>query len=310
MSSTPGRPSDAPSFAEIEAFMAVVAHGSFSAAATRLGVAKSSISRRVASLEQRLGARLLQRSTRRLALTEVGERYHQEVALALEGLRAAEDAVREVQDEPRGELRITAPVDLGGLLGVLVAEFRLAFPKVVVNATITQRRVDLVREGFDIALRAGELQDSSLTARKLDGGESVVVASPDFLGRHFTPSTLAEAVELPWVLFRGNHGQMALPWNDDAGEPVIARGEVTGDEFGFVRAAVVQGVGIGSIPSFVAEQDLKAARLVRLFPELPTQRTPLALVFPSREHLPAKVRAFTDFAVPWFRRRMSYDEPG
>lgn len=309
MSSAPGRPADAPSFAEIEAFTAVVAHGSFSAAATRLGVAKSSISRRVASLEQRLGARLLQRSTRRLALTEVGERYHQQVALALEGLRAAEDAVREVQDEPRGELRVTAPVDLGALLGTLVAEFRAAFPKVVVNATLTQRRVDLVREGFDIALRAGELQDSSLMARKLDGGESVVIATPAFLEHHGSPTTLAEVAELPWVLFRGNHGQMTLWWSDADGEPVIVRGDVTGDEFGFVRAAVVQGAGVGVVPRFVAEEDLQAGRLVRLLPELPQLRTSLALVFPSREYMPAKVRAFTDFAVPWFRRTLSYDEP-
>lgn len=287
----------------------MVSHGSFSAAATRLGVAKSSISRRVASLEQRLGARLLQRSTRRLALTEVGERYHQQVALALEGLRAAEDAVREVQDEPRGELRVTAPVDLGSLVGTLVAEFRAAFPKVIVSATITQRRVDLVREGFDVALRAGELQDSSLMARKLDGGESVVVASPDFLERHTTPTTLSEAAELPWVLFRGNHGQMPLWWNDPAGEPITVRGDVTGDEFGFVRAAVVQGAGLGAVPRFVAEEDLQAGRLVRLFPELPKLRTSLALVFPSREYMPAKVRAFTDFAVPWFTRTLSYDEP-
>ncbi len=288
----------------------MVAHGSFSAAASRLGVAKSSISRRVASLEQRLGARLLQRSTRRLALTEVGERYHQQVALALEGLRAAEDAVREVQDEPRGELRVTAPVDLGSLVGTLIAEFRAAFPKVIVNATLTQRRVDLVREGFDIALRAGELQDSSLLARKLDGGESVVVASPEFLDRHTTPTTLSEAAELPWVLFRGNHGQMTLSWNDPAGEPVVVRGGVTGDEFGFVRAAVAGGAGIGVMPRFVAEEGLEAGRLIRLLPDLPKVRTSLALVFPSREYMPAKVRAFTDFAVPWFTRTLSSGESG
>ncbi len=286
----------------------MVGQGSFSAAATRLGVAKSSVSRRVASLEQRLGARLLQRSTRRLALTEVGERYHQQVVEALNGLRAAEDAVREVQDEPRGELRVTAPVDLGSLLGALVAEFRVSFPKVIVSATITQRRVDLVREGFDLAMRAGELLDSSLMARKLDGGESVVAASPGFLKRYPTPTTLAEVAKLPWVLFRGNHGQMPLWWDDANGEPVIVRGEVSGDEFGFVRAAVVQGAGVGAMPRFVAEEDFKAGRLVRLLPELPKLRTSLALVFPSREYMPAKVRAFTDFAVPWFSRTLSYGE--
>lgn len=251
----------------------------------------------------------MQRSTRRLALTEVGERYHQQVVEALDGLRAAEDAVREVQDEPRGELRVTAPVDLGSLLGTLLAEFRVVFPKVEVSATLTQRRVDLVREGFDVALRAGELQDSSLMARKLAGGESVVVASPEFLERHSTPTTLSEVAALPWVLFRGNHGQMPLWWNDAEGDPVVVHGELTGDEFGFVRSAVVQGAGVGSMPRFVAEEDLKAGRLVRLLPELPKLRTSLALVFPSREYMPAKVRAFTDFAVPWFTRTLSYDEP-
>ncbi len=307
LSATPGRPADAPSLAEIEAFTAVVALGSFSAAATRLGVAKSSISRRVASLETRLGARLLQRSTRKLALTEVGHRYHERVARALDGLRTAEDAVREVQDEPIGELRITAPVDLGGLLGALIAEFRVAFPKVEVNATITQRRVDMVREGFDVALRAGELQDSSLLARKLEGGEAVVVASPEFLERHGTPQTLDAAAALPWVLFRGTGGQMTLGWSGASGEPLVVRGSVTGDEFGFVRAAVAGGVGLGTTPHFVVEESLRTGALVRLFPELPAFRTSLALVFPSREFMPAKVRAFTDFAVPWFSRRLSLD---
>lgn len=305
LSSTPGRPSDAPSLAEIEAFTAVVAYGSFSAAATRLGVAKSSVSRRVASLEQRLGARLLQRSTRRLALTEVGERYHKRVTEALDGLRSAEDAVREVQDEPRGELRVTGPVDLGGLLGTLLAEFQAAFPKVEVNATITQRRVDLVREGFDVALRAGELQDSSLLARKVEGGESVVVASPSFLKRHPEPSTLEDAAKLPWVLFRGSNGQMTLAWDDASGEPVVVQGSITGDEFGFVHAASVAGAGIGVMPRFVAEESLRKGALTRLLPDLPPVRTPLALVFPSREFMPAKVRAFTDFAVPWFARVLS-----
>jgi DNA-binding transcriptional LysR family regulator len=300
LSATPGRPSDAPSLAEIEAFTAVVAHGSFSAAATRLGVAKSSVSRRVASLEQRLGARLLQRSTRRLALTEVGELYHQRVARALEGLRDAEDSVRETQDEPQGELRVTGPVDMGGLLGSLIAEFRAKYPKVDVSATITQRKVDLVREGFDVALRAGELRDSSLLARKLAGGETVVVAAPAFLEQHGTPATLDDAVGLPWVLFRGNAGQMTLRWKDASGEPYVVRGGVSGDEFGFVVAAAVAGVGLALIPRFAVEEALRTGALVRLFPELPQVPSSLALVFPSREFMPAKLRAFTDFAVPWF----------
>ena len=304
MSSTPGRPSDAPSLAEIEAFTAVVAHGSFSAAATRLGVAKSSVSRRVASLEQRLGARLLQRSTRRLALTEVGERYHQRVARALEGLREAEDSVREVQDEPQGELRVTGPVDLGTLLGTLVAEFRVAYPKVDVWATMTQRRVDLVREGFDVALRAGELQDSSLLARKLVTGETVVVAAPSFLEEHGSPKSLAEAAEMTWALFRGNGGQMTLPWKDDAGEPFVVHGNMTGDELGFVRAAALAGVGLASVPGYMVEDDLKAGTLVRLFPDLPKIRTSLALVYPSREFMPAKLRAFTEFAIPWLTKTL------
>lgn len=305
LSSTPGRPSDAPSLAEIEAFTAVVAHGSFSAAASHLGVAKSSVSRRVASLEQQLGARLLQRSTRRLALTEVGERYHRRVSEALVGLRSAEDAVREAQDEPTGELKVTGPVDLGRLLGVLVAEFRTAFPKVQVAATLTQRRVDLVREGFDVALRAGHLDDSSMMVRRLQGGERVVIASASFASRVPIPTTLENAAALPWVLFRGSAGQMTLPWDSASGEPIVVRGEVSGDEFGFVHAAVASGAGLGVVPSFVADEGLRDGSLVRLFHDLPAVRTPLVLMFPSREFMPAKVRAFTDFAVPWFDRNLS-----
>lgn len=284
-----------------------MAHGSFSGAAERLGVAKSSVSRRVASLEARLGARLLQRSTRRMALTEVGQRYHQRVARALDSLRDAEDSVREVQDEPQGELKITAPVDVGGLLGTMLAEFSEAYPKVDCSISLTQRRVDMVREGFDMAIRAGDLQDSTLIVRKLVGGEMVVFGAPKFFETHGSPGSIDEAAKLPWVLFRGHGGEQTLEWPGSDSGPLVVRGRISGDEFGFVRAAVIAGAGLGYAPRFVVEEDFREGRLVRLCAELPAIRTSLALVYPSRQFVPAKVRAFQEFAVPWFANNLSGD---
>ncbi len=309
MSGTIVRTGDAPSLAEIEAFTAVVAQGSFSAAAQILGVAKSSVSRRVASLEARLGARLLQRSTRRLALTEVGQSYHERVSLALDGLHDAADSVREVQHEPQGELKITAPVDLGGLLAALLAEFSLQNPKVDTTVALTQRRVDLVREGFDVALRAGELEDSNLMVRRVQGGSMVVFASPDYLAEHGTPTTVEETTEHPWVLFRGQHGRMTLSFDTPQGaQGAVVQGRISGDEFGFVRGAARAGAGLGFAPLFAVDDDLRTGKLVRVLPNICLGRTALSLVYPSRQFVPAKVRSFCDFALPWFAARAVYEE--
>ncbi len=242
-----------------------------------------------------------------MALTEVGQRYHQRVARALDSLRDAEDSVREVQDEPQGELRITAPVDVGALLGTMLAAFSEAYPKVDCTMSLTQRRVDMVREGFDMAIRAGDLQDSTLIVRKLVGGEMVVFGAPSFFEAHGHPGSIDKAAKLPWVLFRGQNGEQTLDWPGTDGEPLVVRGRISGDEFGFVRAAVIAGAGLGYAPRFVVEDDFRAGRLVRLCAELPVIRTSLALVYPSRQFVPAKVRAFQEFAVPWFADNLSGD---
>lgn len=287
------------------AFLAVVDTGSFTAAAKRLGLAKSNVSRRVARLEDSLGARLLERTTRRQRLTEVGETYHGQVIGAVEQLAEAARSVSELQGRPRGRLRVTAPADWNETMARLVAEFSAAQPEIQVEVDLSQRKVDLVAEGFDVALRAGRLEDSSLIARSVGVSVGHLYASPGFLARHREPTTLAKLSEHAFVLFRGRQGEAELRIeNADGIHEVTVRGVITAEDFGFVRHALVHGAGIGFLPDFVAAPELEAGRLSRLLPDHCLERSEFHLLYPSTRHVSPKVRVFVDFCVEWIEREL------
>ncbi|MEM1413617.1 MAG: LysR family transcriptional regulator [Myxococcota bacterium] len=285
---------------EVATFARVVEAGSFSAAAAQLGVPKSTVSRRVARLEERLGVRLIQRSTRRMHPTPEGERFHGRIASALQTLGEAGTEAREGSESPRGLLRITAPVDFGHVvLGGLLARFLEQYPEVSVSAVLTNRVVDLVGEGFDVALRGGSLKDSLLVARRLASTDSVLSASPAYLHAAGCPGHPREIASHRALLFRADGERQTWELEGPGGEThrTEARGTLTGDDFGFLVSAAEAGGGIALLPSFHVREPLRRGTLQRVLPGWRVRSGGLHLVYPSARHLAPKVRAFRDFLL-------------
>jgi len=294
---------------DVTAFLAVVDTGSFTAAAQRLGLAKSNVSRRVARLEDRLGARLLERTTRRQRLTEVGASYHAHVTGAVEQLAEAARSVSELQGDPRGRLRVTAPGDWNESMGRMVAEFSARYPEIQVEVELTQRRVDLVAEGFDVALRAGQMEDSSLIARSLGQGEAHVYASPAYLERHGQPRTPADLADHACVLFRGRQGRATWTFDGPGGpQAVEVEGAISAQDFGFVRAAVVAGAGLGIMPDTLVRDELRRGRVHQVLTDHCVFRSVFHVVYPSTRFISPKVRVYIDFCVEWFGRELTIDD--
>src|SRR4051794_4593821 len=234
-------------------FVRVVDEGGFSAAARALRLPKSSISRGVSLLEEELGARLLQRSTRKVHLTEAGTAFYDRASRGIAGVEEAAAAVTELQGSLRGTVRLTAPVAAGvWMVAPVIARFVAMHPAVHVDAILTGRVVDLVAEGVDFALRAGVIRDSSLVARKLGRPEITLYATPAYLARKGTPRRVEELASHDCVLFRGDRGRAT--WvlvGPDGDKTVGVTGPVGGDDFTFVQRIVLAGVGIGLLPSFL-----------------------------------------------------------
>lgn len=283
---------------EVLVFTRVVADNSFSGAARSLGMPKSTVSRRVADLEERLGVRLLQRTTRTLRLTDAGAEYYDRASRVVEELAEAERLVRGRQQAPQGTLRITAPNDLGlGLVRGLIADFLVEHPDVDVSLQLTQRFVDLVDEGVDLAVRAGSLPDSTLVARKLSRGYARVYASPDYVDRNGAPASMAELANHPTVLLGSELIQTWKLFRGSKPVEVRVRGRMAVDDFSAVKQGTIDGVGVALLPEFHAEPDVAAERLVPVLPEFHTAETGVYIVYPSARYLPAKARAFIEFAL-------------
>jgi len=292
---------------QVGVFVRVVEKRGFTAAAQALGLPKSSVSRAVSRLETALGVRLLQRTTRRLHLTEAGAAFYDRASRALTDLSEARDAAGEQQDAPRGVVRVTAPVDLGvEFLAEIVARFARRFPEIRVEMNLTSRRVDLVEEGFDLALRAGRLSDSSLVARKLGTIEARLVASPAYLRRRGTPRSVDDLAAHECVLFRGREGAAEWPLiGPDGPTRVEVRGAIDADDISFLRRAVLAGAGIALLPWVMCARDVHAGKLTRVLPEHASRGSQLHLVYPSSRQVPRRVAVFRDFVVesmtpaPW-----------
>jgi DNA-binding transcriptional LysR family regulator len=286
----------------VAVFARVVELESFTAAAKQLGLPKSSVSRTVSRLEDELGVRLLQRTTRKLHLTEAGQAFYERARVALAGLAEAASAATNMSAEPRGTVRLSAPADIGVMnLAELVARFLRKYPLVQIEISISSRYVDLVAEGFDLALRAGKLADSSLVARKIGSDQLGLFASPSYLRRRGRPKTPAELANHDCVLFRGTNGKSEWRLTGPRGEErVTVRGPLNVDELSFVQQAVTAGVGIALLPMIAVR--LAAARgplplPVRVLPEYSVGGSGLNVVSPSARFQSASVAAFRDFLV-------------
>jgi len=289
-------------FGSIPIFVAVVENGGFSPAARKLGISKSAVSKRINQLEAHLGVRLLHRTTRKLSLTEAGERYFEHAAQALASAAEAADAVTELQGEPQGQLRICAPMSFGRLhVAPMIPKFLKHCPKLRIDLVMDDQKVDLVAGGFDVAIRAGNLPASTLIARKLAPLHQVICASHDYIDRYGQPSTPAELTGHNCLLY--SYSSDVNVWTfigEGDTETVTVSGCYQVNNSEALLDAIREGIGIGRLPTFVAGPDLKKGRLVKLFKSYRIPDYTIYAVFPERQYLPAKVRAFLDFAIEYF----------
>jgi DNA-binding transcriptional LysR family regulator len=291
-----------PQLDDLDVFARVVEHKSISAAARKLGVPKSTVSRSVARLEDSLGVRLLQRTTRALAPTDAGQTLYDEVLPHVEALRGAAACVTSAEGTPRGVLRVTAPNDLATLLlADVITRFTQRYPEITVELVPTPRTLDLIAENIDVAVRAGLLRDSTLVARKLRETELQLFASPSYLARRGTPRTIEELEGHDCVLFRANHGRARWALESKTGKvSVEVTGRLSSDDFTFLLAATVAGAGIGLVPRFTAEVEVRGGRLVRVLPGHASAGGAVYIVHASSKHVPRKVAAFRDFIIETF----------
>jgi DNA-binding transcriptional LysR family regulator len=284
-------------------FAEVVAAGSLTAAARRLGMTPSAVSQHLRQLEQALGLALLHRSTRRLTLTEAGERYHAGCAAMVGAARAAEQALVRLRDEPEGELRLAAPVGFGSLLASALAPLR-GYPKLTLRLLLDDTLIDLIEARVDIALRVGELADSSLVARKLGSMPRQLCAAPAYLAERGWPAAPQDLLHHDWLASKPNSSNSAdmLELLGPSGERETLRleGRVQASQVTALHALAVAGWGICM---GVSEDDRKALAEGRLLPVLPGWRMadlPVHAVTPRRGEQPAKVRYTLDLLTAWF----------
>jgi DNA-binding transcriptional LysR family regulator len=253
----------------------------------------------VALLEEQLGVRLLQRSTRKVQLTEAGRLYYDRASHALAALEDAEAAVSDLQSSLRGVVRLTAPADAAtGILAPLISRFVERHPGVHVDCALTGRIVDLVAEGIDFAFRAAPISDSSLVARKLSMLESSLYAAASYVSRRGAPTRIAELATHDCVLFRGDHARALWTLLGPNGEESVeVHGPINADDFAFVHQACVQGAGVALLPRFLAEPSIARGELVRVLPAVSGVRRAWHLVYPTGRYLPRRVAAFRDFVL-------------
>ncbi len=286
-------------FEGMEVFVAVVESGSFTAAAERSGHSTSYISKEITKLEERLGVRLLQRTTRRLSLTPEGESYFEQSKLLVEAASDAFDSVSGNQSEPQGILRVTCPVGLAQTkLQPWLAEFSLTYPKVHLELDLNDKKVDIIEQGFDVGIRASDrLEDSTLISRKLSQWHGVTIASPAYLKQFGMPSSFEELAQHRVMTYSNAKSPNKWQYTDQNGgeREVVVKAQMSSNSGGMSLAMCKAGLGIARIPSFYLTDELQNGELVELFSDLPKNQLGLYVVYPSRKHMTAKVRAFIDF---------------
>lgn len=285
---------------DLRFFAGVVEHAGFSAAGRALGVPKSRLSKRVALLEERLGVRLLQRTTRRFAVTEVGERFYAHCRAMLEEAQAAQDAVAELSAEPRGVVRVSCPVAIAQtVVAYLLPDFLAAYPKVQVRLVASNRRIDLINEGIDIAIRVRDKldADASLILRSVGQSRVLLCASKAFLDLHGRPAAPADLERLPLLSLQEHEGAQTLELIGPNGARlnVELQARLICGEFNVLYESAKRGIGIAALPEFVCAPAILRGELEVLLPEWSVPQGIAHFVYASRRGLLPAVRAFVDF---------------
>lgn len=283
----------------MKVFATVVAAGSFTAASDRLDMSRAMVSKYVINLEEHLGTRLLNRTTRRLSLTESGSTYYESCLQIISDVKEAEQAVGQLTSTPLGTLKITMPFAFGlHRLGPVLAEYVHLYSKVKLELSCNDRYVDLIEEGFDMAIRIGTLPESRLIARKLGIASSVVCASPAYLKQNGIPAKLEDLTGHSCLGYTYiNNGNEWRFRNGDVDEAIHIEGAIKANNGDMLRLAALNGAGLILQPLFIVEEDLKSGRLVQVLHEYAATDFGIYAVYPSRKHLSAKVRTFVDFLV-------------
>ena len=288
----------------MRAFIDVVEAEGFSAAARKIGRSKALLSKYVRELEDELGALLLNRTTRQFSLTEAGHTYYRRASEIVREIDTLADAVRESSGDVRGRVKLSAPRTFADApIGQSLIDFAVAYPDIVLDIHLDDRFVDLVEEGFDLAIRISRLESSSLIAKRLSPFSIQLCASPVVIELYGRPSRPSDLADLPCVIDTNGRWLNNWPFLGDAGEQISvsvkSRMEVNSPLA--ARAAALSGVGFTFLPDFIAAPDIEAGRLVPLLADRIIPGGGIFAVYPHRRYLPAKVRVLVDFLSQWFR---------
>ena len=279
-------------------FVAVVEAGSLTAAAERLGLAKSMVSKHMQLLEQEIGVGLLVRSTRKLSLTEAGRSFYESSRQLLQAAEQAIEQARSGRDTPQGTLRVASPIDYGIIVvSPVLAQLRARYPALKIDLTCHDHIIDLIAEGIDVTVRLGKLADSGHMATRIDKLTRWLVTSPDFLVRHGTPATPDDLPQLPYVSLSvlAQPNQFTLIGSDGSQTEVRMQNTVFSSNTAYAtRAAALAGDGVLRATVFSVREDVAAGRLVRVLPEWTLPESEIHAVYPATSHLPQKVRVFID----------------
>ena len=298
-------------FADIEAFTAVVEASSFSMAGERLGIAKSVVSRRISQLEKRLGSRLLHRTTRRLALTDTGKNFYQRAVQILADLDDAEQSVTEEAIELRGTLKLAAPLSFGLMhLSDAIADFLNEHPAIELNLDLNDRNINLVEEGFDMAVRIGELQDSTLVARRLGTARIMTCASRAYLERHGEPAHPDELQQHIGLQYSNISYKQQWRYQTPAGKTIQAQPQVRirANNGNALAAAASAGLGITRIPTFILGNYVKQGSLVTILNKYQGAAVGIYAVYPPGRLMPRRIQVFSDFLAGRYGEHPYWDD--
>jgi len=295
---------------EMEAFATVVDQGGFTDAAKKMGISKSAVSKHISSLEARLGARLLNRTTRRVSPTEIGLAYYDRARRVLSDAGEADALVASMQSAPAGLLRLSVATDFGvNHLSPILGDFLQQFPDITVNMVLNNRYVELISEGFDMAIRMGDLEDSSLRARKLTETQMRMIAAPSYFEKHGRPTRLDDLNSHKLLHYSnqasGNAWKITAPSGEE--RQIRSAGWLSVNDGQSLLNACIAGLGIAYLPSFLYANAMEQVQVVDVMPDLPIERTGIYAVYPPGRYTQPKVRAFIDFLVAHFNEKGGQD---
>lgn len=288
--------------ASMQQFVEVVKSESFTVAAEKLNLSRAQVSKSIMRLEQHLGTRLLNRTTRQISLTDIGKIYFQRCLLILEDIEEMEGIASEQTEKPSGVLKISAPTSFGILhLQQVLAEYLKKYPDVQISISLTDRLVDIVEEGIDVVLRISKLSDSSLIARKIAPCQLILCASPEFLQKFGTPATPEELTTLPCLTYSNKPYPNRWQFTGPQGEVSIkVSGPFEADNGDILKSITLAGMGISLLPDFIVGPEISSGKLQSILPDYSPGGIPIYAIFPSRRYLSAKVRTFVDFISNYY----------